>query len=63
MFKGDSETIGNLFLNEIANSQTSQKKLLLIYVVHEIIIGTYNIGDEFVRSFGDYLRLYVDQIK
>lgn len=36
---------------------------MLIYVVHEIIISTFNRGDEFIKAFGDYLRLYVDQVK
>lgn len=52
-----------MFLNEIASVSAGSKKLLLIYVIHEIILSTFNKGDEFIKAFGGYLKLYVDQIK
>lgn len=61
-YRSDAPEIAGLFLNEIANANSPSKKILLVYVVHEIILSTYDKGDEFIKGYGDRLRMMVDQI-
>lgn len=51
-----------IFLNEISDCQTGKEKLLIAYVMHEILLSSQVQGDQFIKAFGDRLKLFVDQI-
>lgn len=61
IFKLDAETIAQMFLSEIA-SVHPERKLQLVFAIHEIIALTIGKGDEFIKAFGGFIRLYIDQI-
>lgn len=50
-----------MFLSEIA-SVHPERKLQLVFGIHEIITLTIGKGDEFIKAFGGFIRLYIDQI-
>jgi hypothetical protein len=62
-YRHEAPEIAQLFLNEITTCESGDRKILLIYIIHEIIMLTLDRGDEFIKGFGDQLRPIVDQIK
>ena len=62
-YKHEARDIAQFFLNEISNSDSGSRKILLIYIIHEIILLTLERGDEFIKAFGDQLKAIVDQIR
>ena len=51
-----------IFLNEMANCPSGKEKILIAFIMHEILLSTYTKTDDFVRAFGDRLKQFVDQI-
>lgn len=61
-YRTEAQDIGALFLSEISNSPGGSRKINLVYILHEIILTTLDMGDDFIKAFGDNLRSIVDSI-
>ena len=62
-YRSEASKIAALFLSEIQSSPAGARKINLVYIVHEIILMTVDLGDEFVKAFGDNLRAITDSIR
>ena len=61
-YRNEAQDIGSLFLSEISQSPGGSRKINLVYIMHEIILTTLDLGDEFIMAFGDKMRGIVDSI-